>query len=675
MVRGLGYVLLGWMLYMAVPVAAQTDTLMTDTITADLVLQTDSLIQTPVESYAVQVVDTTRTINYWNITRRTGEMIAAKPDTFLTDYFHRTHAEGSGVAMASLGNLGLPSESRVFFERADRSQFMFSDPYSVYMQQPDKFDFINTKIPHSNVAYQRAGGRQMREERFRALVASNFGRQLNVGFDVDYLYARGFYQSQSAKHLDWAFFGNFLADRHQIHLFINPADYTNAENGGLLQDEYISYPDLMDAQNISSLDIPTRLSDGTNAVWNKIKGMKVYLNYHYDLGFERQTKILTEEGDTVKQFVPVSSIIYTFDYQNAKKKFYGDSTLIANYYDGLMPLPGLLGNAGDSTHYWSLSNTLALSLREGFSPWAKFDLTAFATQDIRKFYFFDNQPENQYATYLGGEIAKRSGKILRYHGQGSLGVLGYNLGDVNLSGTIETRIPLWGDTATVQADASLKNLSPTYYENHYKSRYFNWNNDFYHIKKVRIGGQVNIPHTKTNFSLVVENVTNYIYFNSNGLPQQCEENIQILSARLDQNFQYKALHWDNQIVYQASGNSEIIPLPALAAYTNLYVDFKIAKVLTIQLGANAHYWTKYYAPSYEPATQQFKLQDRDDRVKVGNYPLISGYLNCHLKQTRFFIEYYNISPMLLSPPEYFSLPHYPFNPTVLKLGLSVDFIN
>jgi len=46
-----------------------------------------------------------------------------------------------------------------------------------------------------------------------------------------------------------------------------------------------------------------------------------------------------------------------------------------------------------------------------------------------------------------------------------------------------------------------------------------------------------------------------------------------------------------------------------------------------------------------------------------------------LKQTRFFLEYYNASALFISPPEYFSIPHYPVNPTTLRLGLSIDFIN
>jgi hypothetical protein len=657
---------------------AQTDTI------PDIITDTmPSIIQTPDTARNFQLstfnsqLDTTRTINYWNITQRTGEILPARPDTFLTDYFHRTNVEGQSVAMAYLGSLGLPGESRVFFERADRSNFLFEDVFSAYRRTASNYPFINTKIPRSNVAYQRAGSRLMREERFSALLNSNFGKNLNVGLDFDYLYARGFYQSQSARHVDFVFFGNYLSDRHQVHLFINSFNYTNAENGGITDDDYISHPDYIDAEGISTRDIPMRLSNGTNTAWNRQEGMSAYLNYHYNLGFERPTEIVDEEGDTIHQFIPVSSVIYTFDYRSNKKNFYGDSTKVAEYYkDKTNYFDNIASGMNDSTDYYSMSNTVALSLREGFSRWAKFDLTAFLTYDFRQYTMMskpgENRHFNQSALFVGGELAKRTGKIFRYHAEGSFGVLGDNLGDLNLSGTVETRIPVWGDTASIQADAFLKNLEPAFYENHYRSRYFWWDNDFAKIKKVYIGGKINIPHTKTAFTLGVENLTNYIYFDSNGLPKQTGENIQIIGARLDQNFQWKALHWDNQIVYQLSSRPEILPLPDLAAYSSLYIQFKIAKVLTVQMGANAHYWTKYYAPSYEPATQQFKLQNE---VKVGNYPLIGAFLNCHLKQTRFFLEYYNVGAMLLSPPGYFSLPHYPVNPPVLQMGLSVDFIN
>ena len=640
------------------------------------------IISPDVYSPRAATIDTTQKINYWHITERTGEIIPVIPDTFLTDFFHRTNVEGLGLSIAYPGNLGLPVESRIFFERKDRSEFLFSDPFDVYLKQPDNFNFVNTKIPYSNVTYQSAGSRQSKEERLQVFLTLNMGRKLNMGTSVDYLYARGFYNSQAAKHTDWVFFGNYLSDRHQVHLFINPASaYTNEENGGLQDDYYVTHPELVGSRNSRSRDFPTLL----NNTWNRLTGNRYYLNYRFNLGFEKDTGEEDGEGYKIKQFIPVSSIIYTFDYMDKSKRFYTQDSIgvnrYYNYVDHLDPdrekrLPS------DSTAFYSMKNTFGLSLREGFSSWAKFDLTAFITHDIRRFSLINPalaedstlryNHSNHYATYIGGELAKRTGKLLRYNAQGSLGIAGYNLGNFDLSGIIETRIPFLSDTASISATGSIKNLSPTFYENHYHSQYFLWNNDFSNINKVRAGGRISIPHTKSELRLNIENITNYIYFDETGYPKQHDGNIQVLAVDLQQNFKLGALHWNNQVVYQTSSDQNILPLPTLTAYSSLFLQFVIAKVLTIQMGANAHYWTRYYSPTYEPATQQFRLQHD---VKVGEYPLISGVLNCHLKQTRFFLQYYNLGAMFINPPEYFSIPHYPVNPPVLKLGLSVDFVN
>lgn len=632
------------------------------------------------------LIDSTKIINYWKITRQTGEMVRAIPDTFLTDYFNRTNVEGYAISVAYPGNLGLPMESRIFFDRKDRSEFIFLDPYWAYAKQPDEFLFINTKIPHSNISYQTAGGRDSKEERLQALLAVNYGKKLNFGFDVDYIYARGFYDSQSSKHLEWTLFSNYISDRHQLHLFLNSADYTNGENGGLVDDGWVTKPDTMSNQNLGTKEFPTRFTN----TWNKIKGGSYYLNYHYNLGFEQETTGVDEEGKPIMQFIPVSSIIYTFDYTHRKRRFYtADSLNLDRFYgdvDHLNPRRPQK-RANDSTSYNLMRNTLALSLREGARDWVKFDLTAFITQEIRNYTLMDSlsvddgdtlfasKKERLYATYIGAELAKRRGKYLRYNAQGKLGILGDNIGDFELSGTIETSIPFLKQVCTVSADAFIKNISPTFYENHYHSKYFWWDNDFGKVKKVFVGGSIDLPLTGTKFRMGVENLTDYIYFDANGYPQKHSGNIQILGAILQQNIKLGILHWDNRLTYQSSSKQNIIPLPDFAAYTSLYIDFKIARVLTVQMGGNMHYWTEYYSPTYNPATQQFILQDEKTRVKVGNYPLIGAFLNCHLKQARFFLQYYNAGSSFINPPEYFSLPHYPVNPTVLRMGISVDFIN
>jgi len=663
----------------ALQTEAMTDTLfLQDSIKPvenDITAPGDTSAQHDLSKFApvTLAIDTTQKINFWTITPRTGEIIPAIPDTILTDYFNRTNAEGNGISVAYLGNLGLPMESRVFFERENRSEFMFFDPFWAYSKRPDKFMFINTKVPYTNVSYQTSGSRQSKEERLQALLTLNFGRKLNVGINVDYLYARGIYASQAAKQTDWVLFSNYLSDRYQVHIFLNPSSYTNAENGGLDSTMWITHPNLMNSRPMQPGEFGTRF----NNTWNHNKGTQIFLNYRYNLGFERDST-----------FIPVSSLIYTFDYTGRSHRLYSEDTTRLNAFynnaDFLHPLrPDKLTN--DSTSYYSIKNTFALSLREGFSEWMKFDLTGFITQDIRHYTLMSAIPKNpedsiltfdpwvsdRSSTYIGGELAKRTGKILRYNAYASFGVLGENIGDIDLSGNIETRIPFLKDTASVSAYGFFKNLEPTFYEKQYISRYFEWNNQFSKVRKVRFGGELNFPQTKTKLDVGVENITNYIYFDKDGYPKQDGENIQILAAILQQNIRLNALHWDNQVVYQKSSKQDIIPLPDLCIYSSMYLQFNVA-VLTIQMGVNAHYWTEYYSPTYEPATQQFKLQDA---MKVGNYPLISGYLNCHLKQTRFFIQYYNLGAMFIGPPNYFSIPYYPVNPPGIRMGLSVDWHN
>jgi hypothetical protein len=614
-------------------------------------------------------VDTVRRTNYWHISPLTGSILTAKPDTFLTDYFNRTNVEGAGVAVAYLGNLGLPMESRVFFERPERSEFMFFDNFWAYRKTPERFQFTNTKIPFTDVRYQSSGSRETKEERLQAMMSINFGRSLNLGFDVDYLYARGYYVSQSAKHTDWVFFGNYIADRHQVHVFVNPSSYTNAENGGIEDERWITNPDEMNSRNSSTQNIPTAFTN----TWNYINGQRYYLNYRYNLGFIHET-------DSV--FVPVSSLIYTFDMENRKHRFFSRSADDLNgFYNGANYLNPLWAEdlPNDSTQWRSVRNVLGIALREGFSRWAKFDLTAYVRNDLRKFRLMDNDPAVVYnnhdvsSTYIGGELAKRTGKFLRYSAEASLGLPGYNQGDISMSGAVETRIPLLGDTASVVARGSFKNISPSYYENHYHSRFFSWDMNFNHITRVFAGGEIIMPQTNTKISVGVENMTNYLYFGYDGTPQQYGRNIQVAALSAEQEIKLGVLHWNNQAVVQTASNDTILPLPAWCLYSNLFAEFRIAGVLTIQAGVNAHLWARYYAPSYEPATQQFKIQRL---IKTGEYPLICGYLNCHLKQTRFFVEYYNLAPMMLGTnPNYFSIPMYPVNPPGIRMGVAVDFNN
>ena len=152
-------------------------------------------------------------------------------------------------------------------------------------------------------------------------------------------------------------------------------------------------------------------------------------------------------------------------------------------------------------------------------------------------------------------------------------------------------------------------------------------------------------------------------------------NISILTAQLHQNFRLGPLNWENVVTYQNSSNQDVLPLPTWNIFSNLYLKFKVAKVLGIELGADATWFSKYYAPDFCPAISQFAVQQNaDSRIELGGYPFIDVYANMVLKGVRFFIMMSHLNADSGNRMQFLA-PHYPTNSSVLHFGVSWNFYN
>lgn len=611
----------------------------------------------------------------WKISERLGARYLTPMDTVKYNYQQTTVPDGYGVATGFLGNLGSPIISKIFFDRGEHDKFFFYDAYLPYNKNPENHFFYNTRIPYTQLDYQTAGSRDQKEERFKSLLTLNFKRKLNVGFDFDYIYARGFYNAQSAKHLNLTVHANYLSDKVEAHAFASRASITHFENGGIANDAYITNPDSIEQAfgNFTANQIPVRMQK----TWNRLKTNQLYLTGRYNLGYRKKA-----ENDSVKgEFVPVASIILTSRYKQQYRRFLShdtafvevrgrgriraiDSLYNKNYY----PDP-----VDDSTRFSTMKNTIALSMREGFREWVKFGLTVFAENQADSYSLLDTigtrrVQHTENSTLIGGVLSKEKGEFFRFNIRADLGVLGRKLGEFRAEGDVATKINIGGKRTSLMANAYIKNLKPNYLEENYHSKYFWWSDKkFGDTRRVYVGGKLSLPFTHTVLTAGIENIQNYIYFGKEKTPVQESKNIQVLMARIDQNLKLGIFNWNNQLVYQTSSNQSVIPVPMLSAYSNLFLKTKIVNELTLQLGLDAHFHTKYYAPGYEPALLQFYNQRE---VEIGNYPIVTGYANMHLKQTRFFVMFYNLASYVMKP-NYFSLPHYPVNPTLFKMGLSV----
>lgn len=637
-------------------------------------------------------------LSSWTIDKRFGNMTVVPIDTLQTGFQSSNDVGGPTGHYSALGNLGAPRIAHVFFEREDFSQLFFTDPYSQNFIRPDNVVFTNTKSPFTNLTYYKQGSSRDGEERFKAYFAMNANKRMGFGFNIDYTYGRGKYSNQSTALFNGDLFAYYHGDKYNMHFSFINNNMKMAENGGITDEGYIRYPLEMaeGGKTYSSGEIPVNLKN----IWNHNTGYHGFLTHRYNLGFYKDNP---DVNDTVHTeiFVPVTSFIHTVQVDINKRRYISyDEDQNAKYFHNNF----LTDQDRDVTDQLIVRNMFGLSLREGFNKWAKAGLTAFVTHEYRRFTMTDTitgQPGQRFMTdykenvvSVGGQLIKEQGKLLHYNVMGEIALLGEDIGQFTIEGKGDLNFRLFKDTVRLEANAYIKNLNQPFYYRHFHSKHHWWDQDLSKTMRTRIEGKLSIDRWRTQLKAGVENITNYTYLDNVAVKKtqtdaggtetvtylneaavrQHSGNIQIFSATLRQDFKWGILHLDNEVTFQKSSNQEVLPLPDLVLYHNLYLKFKLAKVLRIELGGDLRYYTEYYAPDYMPALGQFYLQNKETRYKLGGYPLVNGYINIHLKRTRFFIEMYNLVQGE-GKRSYFQIPKYPLNPRLLKFGISWYFFD
>ena len=413
---------------------------------------------------------------------------------------------------------------------------------------------------------------------------------------------------------------------------------------------------------------------------------------------ENENHAQKDSTKIISEFVPVTSFIHTLRIDDNTRKFIAnvannaeDPGYFADFY-----LPG--DSANDRTHHLSVENTLAFELHEGFNKWMKMGLRLFGKHEFASYDFrlpyavAINQKTKFKENYItvGGQILKEQGNIFRYNVLGEIRTTGKDWGEFNVEANASLNIPIKKDSLKFLFNGFVRNERPSFYYRKYRGRNAWWdNNDLNKVLRSRISATLN--YKQTTLTAHLENVQNHLYFketltpyqvSDNAYPSyhhaikvaQASKNLQLLGITLEQDFRFGILNWENELSYQVSSNKNIMPVPAFTGYTNLYILFRIARVLQTEIGADMTYFTKYYAPTYSPIIGQYAIQDEKYQTKVGNYPIVNVYANFHLKRTRFYImaSHVNYSSGAGDP---FLVPHYPLNRMVIRFGISWNFIN
>ncbi len=625
----------------------------------------------------------------WRNTLPLGERYRVPLDTLLLNFYQTDIANSYSLSYATTGGLGSAGFNNIYFERPEDNLFFFKEAFAHWMRKPTNFEWYNTRIPFTQVAYHSGSAGETGQDNLSATFSANVNKQVEVGGGINLVSSKGQYSYQNDREFSYRLFTSYIGERYQIQAAFNNYNYVTQENGGITNDDYILDPASLQGgdSKINERSIPTNLT----AAYNRMRGKDLYITHRYNLGYYKESDEAIDDSTYAEVFVPVSSIVHTLTYEDAHHRFVNeavreDTTFFRNTY---------LSDKGTNeiSSYWALSNTLGFTIHEGLSKYFPMGIGAYATYEVRRYDQITDtiapgtqllphlsvHPDyniaahtTQHALWIGGQLWKRQGSWFTYEANARIGLIGSVLGDIDISGHIGSKIPLWKDSLSIRAEVIFKNTAPSLFHQQYVSNHFMWDNNFGKTRRLRIGGEIAFPKTGTYIHAGFENMQNYIYFDNNCLPQQENNNIQVISATLRQNIKVGIFHLDLAGTYQFSSNKKVLPLPEFSVYGNLYLLFPVVKVMHIQAGVDCNWYSAFYAPAYQPA---LLTRHNQDEILIGNYPFMNAYVNVKLKKARFYVMYSHMNQGWLGGNNYFSIPHYPLDPAIFQFGISVDFAN
>ncbi len=610
----------------------------------------------------------------WTLDPYTGARRPAAPDTSYINYNSLDVMEAKSLCLNYTGNLWSPHQSDQYFLRPLPSDFFFADAYDLFATSPDRQLYYNTRIPFTVASYLTSGSNLQSNDHFLLDFAGNFSSRVGLGTSLDYVYARGEYQSQGTKPLKWLSYLYYTGERYKAYLSTNISYYGNQENGGITDRDYVLRPEKFNSNFTDPTNMPTNLID----TWNSTDHHNFHFAHTYDLGFRRT--VWDEDSVGQETFVPVSTLFHTLELNSYERKF----KMNKGAEDSETPFfeHNYINDeiTADTTGYKSFTTHVGLRLNEGFNKWSQFGLAAFIGYEYQRYTNLQDTLDLRYIDkehtshnfWLGGQINRHLTSALTFDVTARTCLSGDKVGDVAIDGTVQTVIPFGKrDSLVVTAGGFFRNSRVSYFMDHYFSNHFRWSNDFDREQRLRLQGAVRYPRSGTVVSAGIEHINAFHYFNSEGLPAQYDRQLDIFSLEAQQSLRAGILYWDNAVLFQTTTDEKVLSLPKFSVRSDLSIRFRIARALHTQLGVSAYYHTLYFAPEYQPATQQFCAQHE---IQCGNFPLCNAYVNCHLKKIRFFFMMYNMLDGAITNDSFIG-PYYPTMPRRMEWGVSIDFQN
>ncbi len=659
---------------------------------------TTKRIRKPLESFLFDDSTRNRPNFAWHVDTYRNKIEFAEIDTLLEGFQLDQPYRRKGVGDAYQGNMGGASIPINYFDRPHYSDFSFAEAFDAYLFSPENVRFFNVKAAFSQFQYLSSGKKRNQEENFVITHAQNISP--SSGFNLDYRSrgTEGLYNSQKgrAKSLSVAF--SHTGKRYTVHAGYIYNAILNRENGGLIRDNDL--PDL-DRYELPST-YPTKMS-GTR---NYLKNNAYYVVQSYGFPLRR----VTDEDFSIAKH-PTIFVGHSFQYQRWNKNYTDtyrgatNSTVFdpsdprepgddyeLNYYDKWY-ING--SQTRDSIFESRISNRFFIQVQ----PWDRDGVVGTIDGgvgiDNHYYYFFRPNTftagkwkgQNKTDYYVYGSI---DGKIKRYVDWGAdvnFHPSGGRSGDLYVAGRLTLNAYIKDTPISLSGRFSNELRSPTYWSERYFSNHYQWQNSFDKENETRFEASLTMPEHGLEVTFAQSVIANRIYYGPDilrptqdgiprywadgRLPVQESGGVSVTGLYVRKDFRAGGFHFNHRVLLQWSSADKVVPVPLASAFISYFFEFDVVRdVLRVELGIDGRYNTEYYAPGWSPGTTVFYNQRER---KTGNYPMMDAFINAKWKRMRilFKMEHWNYD--LFGGHEYFSLPHYPLNKRMFKMGISWAF--
>ena len=605
-------------------------------------------------------------------------------DTTANYHFHDYPYLKQDIGGTFLGMTGSAVQTYDFFKREDpRSTVSYYAPYESWTYSASSIPMFNTKTPYTELAYygNLLNSETTSNDDIRIFTTQNILPALNVAAEFKTYGGAGILQNQKARNKTAFVTANWLGKRYLAHGGLIWNSINRAENGGVLDNGQVRDTVLQDIREVDVF-----LSTATNKYTKRTvffdQSIRLPFSFIEDLRHRGDTNYVRK--DTLNKNL-TTVFLGTSSEWSVYNKYYEDQSLDAvgrAFFQNKFYINP--SKSADSLHTMRLDNRVFLR----FQPWHEDAAISKVEGGIGDRYqsHYDFRPGsylykpssakwNSLYAYAGAE-----GRIRRYFEWDALGQLnfaGHDAGDFFIRGRAKLSFfPFRHDpqspiSLTARFETDLK--EPDFYEQHLYANHYMWDNDFSKTSTTRLQASLDFPkwgiYASTGYALLANN----IYYDSLGVIRQNPDPMSVLTASLRKDFRLGILRLENTALFQLSSKEDVVPLPKLAANLRWYLQFPVVSedVLKMQIGVDARYNTKWYAPGFNLVSGTFYNQHEE---QYGETPYFDVFMNLQWKQACIFLKLENAGEgWPTKKHDYFSAHHYIHPPRIFKFGITWPF--